>query len=365
MPSPFDPIVNYLMPQMRRQYNGFPFDRDFVVSILTSVIKEYKELLKTNNFSTETPGVIASDFTRYICGYHFAFVSSMHEVNIRKTEADPNYKKMIVERISKAVFLLEKNNLTLNKIIDEHHPVYCDFNVLLDYLLHMVVRSWPLVADSPQFAVLKMFESAILKAQGVTTLLAKGLELDALVVWRSLHEMECVLKVLCDYGKPVILLYNRFDKFDKVTSNMPEEILNEYNRRTAELNINLGNPNEVDHFENYGWLVAIPNKTITKRNLNFKFLEEIAGLSARYRDYQYASDALHMNTKTLKWNRLDIAEHVILSCYNTIDTILNSLKKFLETLGIRFFDDSLAANYGQTLQVSINMFLRFVESRKH
>ncbi len=364
MPSPFDPIVNFVVPQMRRQYNGFPFDRDFVVAVLTGAVKEYKELLKNNNFSTDTPGVIASDFTRYICGYHYAFVSAMPAADIRRTEADPAYRKMLVDKISRAVFLLEKNNLSVTKIINEHQPVYCDFNILLDYLLHVVLRVWNLVRDLPHFSVLKMFESAILKAKGVTTLLSKGLELDALVVWRSLHEMECVLKVLCDNGLPLIELYNRFDRFDKVSDNMPEDILGEYRKRTAELNINLNNPNEVDHFENYGWLSGIPGRNVTKRNLNFKYLEETAGLGMRYRDYQYASDALHMNTKTLKWNRLDVSEHVVLCCFNTIDTLIVSLKTFLESLGQRCFDENLATGYRKSLQLSINLFQKFIAARK-
>lgn len=364
MPSPFDPIVNYILPQMRRQYSGFPFDKDFVIAVLTGVVKEYKNILKANNYSTDTPGVIASDFTRYICGYHFSFVCSMGEMDIRKLEADPNYRKMLIEKISKSIFLLEKNNLTISKIVDEHQPIYCDFNILLDYLLFVLLRAWNLLRDTPEFTVLKMFESAILKTKGVVTLLSKGLELDGLVVWRSLHEMECVLKILCTYGQPLITLYNRFDKFDKSSKNMSPEVLEEYNERTKALGINMHNPNEVDHFENYGWLTGIPNMEITKRNLNFKFVEDLAGLGLRYRDYQYASDALHMNTKILKWNRLDIVEHVVLCCFNTIDSILVSLKEFLSNMNLNFLDENLATSYRDALQLSIATFKKFLFARR-
>ena len=115
---------------------------------------------------------------------------------------------------------------------------------------------------------------------------------------------------------------------------MDEQTRADFNAKTAAFGINLKNANEVDHFENYGWMGAVPDLTLTKWNLNFRYLEDLAGLSDKYREYQVACDASHMNAKILKWNKRRVLDFVVKRCFNSDLFLLSKYTAFLSENGI-------------------------------
>ena len=205
-------------------------------------------------------------------------------------------------------------------------------------------------------AVMKLFEKAFLKLKGIMTLISRGLEQEAIVVWRSLHELECVISVLCKYDEKVIEEFETFDRFSEKRDDMDEQTQADYDARIKAFGINIKNNNEVDHFENYGWMGAIPGLELTKWNLNFRFLEDLAGLGEKYKEYQVACDASHMNAKILKWNKLRVLDFVVKRCFNSNLFIISNYTKFLTDNGARI-DHNVVGKMISDLKNIIDIFL--------
>lgn len=326
-------ILAYTLPKLRSEYGGFTFPQSFVSAMLVKVIDRYREKLTKNGINPALYGLPAPDIVKYICGYHYAFTCHMSDAKRIATSNDIGYRESLAASVTESIFVLENIKTSAVRIINEYNPVYCRFNILLDYLLNVGIKARMQIKERTSLAVMKLFETAFLKLKGIMTLVAKGLEKEAIVVWRSLHELECVISVLCKYGKSVIEEFETFDRFSN-TETMDEKTRADFDAKTTAFGINLKNANEVDHFENYGWMGAVPELTLTKWNLNFRYLEDLAGLSEKYKEYQVACDASHMNAKILKWNKRRVLDFVVKRCFNSNLFLLSKYTAFLSENGI-------------------------------
>ena len=350
-------ILDYTLPKLRPEYGGFTFPRSFIAQMFQGVAAKYHEKLVKNGINPSLYGLAAPDIVKYICGWHYAFTKNMPEQKRIEACGDPEYRNMLISGVTESIFVLENIKTSAVRIINEYNPIYCRFNIMLDYLLSLGIRAQKSNKHEVFAAVIKLFEKAFLKAKGILMLISKGLEQEAIVVWRNLHELECVLAILCENDESVIKEFQTFDRFSADTEKMDEETKAEYDKKIAEFNINIKNNNEVDHFENYGWLAAIPGQTLTKWNLNFRYLEELAGLSEKYKEYQIACDASHMNGKILKWNKIHVLDFVVKRCFNSVLFIIKNFTKFLEKYNIPVEHPIIGKMIGE-LKAIIDVFLK-------
>ncbi len=325
-------LLDYTLPKQRAEYGGFTFPRSFIAEMFIGVLERYRARLTMQGINPALYGVPAPDIIRYICGYHYAFTGGMDEKTRIAATHDESYRARLVADVAESIFILENIKTSAKRIINEYNPVYCRFNILLDYLLTVGLKGNAACKERTSKAVYKLFETAFLKLKGIMMLAAKGLEKEAIVVWRSLHELECVISVLCKYGKNTIEEFETFDRFSD-PEHMDEKTRADYDEKTKAFGINLKNANEVDHFENYGWLGAVPDLQLTKWNLNFRYLEDLAGLSDKYKEYQVACDASHMNAKILKWDKRRVLEFAVKRCFNSNLLLVNKFTEFLSADG--------------------------------
>ncbi len=325
-------ILDYTLPKLRAEYGGFTFPRSFVSEMFVNVSGRYRARLTAQGINPVLYGVPAPDIIKYICGYHYAYTATLTEQQRIEKTRDEAYRSQLVTDVAESVFILENIKTSAKRIINEYNPVYCRFNILLDYLLTVGLRGNAACRERTSKAVYKLFETAFLKLKGIMMLTARGLEKEAIVVWRSLHELECVISVLCKYGRDVIEEFETFDRFSD-PERMDEKTRADYDEKTKAFGINLKNANEVDHFENYGWVGAVPGVQRTKWNLNFRFLEDLAGLGDKYKEYQVACDASHMNAKILKWDKRKVLEFAVKRCFNSNLLLVTKYTAFLNENG--------------------------------
>ena len=351
-----DEILDYTLPKLRAEYGGFTFPRSFIADQLARILERYKAKLVASGINPALYGVPAPDIVKYICGYHFAYSAHMTDAERIALTSDRAYRNSLVLNVTEELFILENIKTSAVRIVNEYNPVYCRFNILPDYMLNIGIKNPARDKDHTVMAVMKLFENAYLKLKGIMTLIARGLEKEAIIVWRSLHELECVIAVLCKYDRSVVEEFETFDRFSEKRDDMDETTQAEYDEKIKKFGINLKNNNEVDHFENYGWLGAIPDLEMTKWNLNFRFLEDLAGLAEKYKEYQVACDASHMNAKILKWNKQRVLDFVVKRCFNSNLFIISNYTKFLETNGLRPDHKIIGKMIGDLKQI-IDIFL--------
>lgn len=325
-------ILDYTLPKLRAEYGGFTFPRSFIAEMFVKVLNQYRVRLQSSGINPLLYGVPAPDIVKYICGYHYAYSYNTDDTGRIAMTRDPAYRERMAADVTESIFILENIKTSAKRIINEYNPVYCRFNILLDYLLAVGLKGNAACTVRTEKPLYKLFETAFLKLKGIMMLVSKGLEKEAIVVWRSLHELECVIAVLCKYGNDVIEEFETFDRFSD-PEKMDEKTRADYDEKTTKFGINLKNANEVDHFENYGWMGAVPDMQLTKWNLNFRFLEDLAGLSEKYKEYQIACDASHMNAKILKWDKRKVLDFVVKRCFNSNLFIVGKFTEFLVQSG--------------------------------
>lgn len=343
-------------PNCARNTAGLRSPHPFVADALRRVQEAYRARMTAAGINPAMHGASALQIIKYICGYHFAHTARL--TNTARTEVanDEAYRSALVVNVTESLFILENIKTSAVRLVNEYNPVYCRFNILLDFLLGFGVKVRAQVAEHSYQTVMKLFETAFLKLKGIMSLIAKGLEKEGVIVWRSLHELECVIAVLCRYGKAVIEEFESFDRFGVPRDEMSEEVAAEYDEKIKAFGINIKNNNEVDHFENYGWICAVPDMTPTKWNLNFRFLEDLAGLGEKYKEYQVACDASHMNAKTMKWNKQKVLDFVVKRCFNSAIFLIGEYTKFLEGNGIALPSGNVGKMIGD-LKSMIDIFL--------
>lgn len=351
-----DEVIDYTLPRLRKEYGGFTFPRTFIAEILRGVLDSYRIRLLSAKINPALDGVPAPDIVKYICGHHFALTARLTEEERSAVISDNIYKRDLILNVTEAIFILENIKTSAVRIVNEYNPVYCRFNMLLDFLIGMEMKYRDAADDKAFRSVVKLFETAFLKLKGILTLVSRGLEKEGVIVWRSLHELECVISVLCKYGRDVVTEFDAFDRFHRKREDMDADTAALFDKKITAFGINVKNNNEVDHFENYGWLGAIPELTLTKWNLNFRYLEELAGLADKYKEYQVACDASHMNAKTMKWDKQRVLDFVVKRCFNSTLLLINDYCKFFEDNGIEF-DKNAIGKMISDLKDAIDAFL--------
>ena len=95
-----------------------------------------------------------------------------------------------------------------------------------------------------------LFKKSMLTTKGVIGLLAAGNSCDAVILWRHLHELECVLIVLCTKGEDLFFRYiKHMEYFDMENNPRAEELQQRLSEECKAFGVK-----ERNAFINYGWL---------------------------------------------------------------------------------------------------------------
>ena len=180
---------------------------------------------------------------------------------------------------------LSLNNLSYNQssLANRFSPQISTLYVYINFMLNIVESKW--TKKDPKFTLLSdLFMKSISIGKCTLDLLVKGFNTEAFSCWRTLHECECTLQILSQYGEPVVRAYLKHMQFGiafrdsmtdkeeqtKIFMSMKEE-MKEYDLKSK----------DIKKYIEYGWLYSVPGvKGNEKFKLNFRDgLEMIAGLS--------------------------------------------------------------------------------------
>lgn len=271
---------------------GRAYDLGFVREMYARVKAQYLEELKRRKIRLRAlDGARLDEIVSYIWYYHLFHTSHLPPELAARAEQDEKYRAALVRDV--AVRIVINEHLNVNKISNtsEYSPEIATFNMACSYSLFVLggFRG----ADARMNGLNNLFKKAMVTIKSTVQLLAAGNSCDAVILWRHLHELECVLIVLCSRGDDMFTHYVRHMEY----LNM------EGNPRAEELQARLSEEckayaiKERNAFVNYGWLVYVDGfrEGFGKEyRLNFKDgLQKIAGQSARHAAYAAASKILH------------------------------------------------------------------------
>ncbi len=295
MPNLIDEMENRIfIAQMARlaRITGAAVRPAFIAEMYGKVKGRYVEELKKRKIRLrELDGARLDEIVSYIFYYHIFHTSHLPSELVQKLEGDAAYRECLVRDVAVYIVINEHLNVEKRSNTSEYSPEIAAYNMACSYTLYVLgsVRG----DDRRMNGMNNLFKKAFVTIKSVVGLLAAGNSCDAVILWRHLHELECVLSVLGAGDDDLFFRYVRHMEYLNMESSPHAEALQE--RLSQECKAY--GVKERNAFVNYGWLLYVPGfrEGMGKEyRLNFKDgLQKAAGLSARHAAYASASKILH------------------------------------------------------------------------
>ena len=336
---------------------GRTVDGAFISEMYKQVKARYLEELKKRIIRLrELDGARLDEIVSYIFYYHIFHTSHFPPEIVKKAESDPAYREVLVRDVAVYIVINEHLNVEKRSNTSEYSPEIAAYNMACSFSLYALgsIKG----TDRRMNGMNNLFKKSLVTIKSVVGLLAAGNSCDAVILWRHLHELECVLAVL---GKGDDELFFRYVKHMEYLNMEGNPHADELNARLSEECKAFG-VKERNAFVNYGWLLHVPGfrEGMGKEyRLNFKEgLQKAAGLTERHAAYASASKILHPSAWVVAIRDDKFYKFTVFELYKSLVGIVGGIKDYL--LRYREFSQRPAEcdNYGK----SIDGYLKMIEA---
>ena len=351
--------VHIFAAQLARlsRLTGKTANADFIREMYERVKDRYVEELQNRKIRLRTlDGARLDEIVSYIYYYHIFHTSHLPEELTKKLESDEKYREMLVRDV--AVYIVINEHLNVEKISNtsEYSPEIAAYNMACSYSLYILVSFKG--TDRRMNGINNLFKKAMVTIKSVIHLLAAGNSCDAVILWRHLHELECVLIVLCTKGEDLFFRYiKHMEYFDMEGNPRAEELQQRLSEECKAFGVK-----ERNAFINYGWLEYVDGfrEGFGKEyRLNFKDgLQKIAGLSARHAAYASASKILHPSAWVVTIRDDKFYKFTVFELFRSLINIVTQIKGYVARY--RDFSEKPAEcdNFPRTVDGYLNMIAR-------
>lgn len=351
--------VHIFAAQLARlsRLTGKTANADFIREMYERVKDRYVEELQNRKIRLRTlDGARLDEIVSYIYYYHLFHTSHLPEELTKKLESDEKYREMLVRDV--AVYIVINEHLNVEKISNtsEYSPEIAAYNMACSYSLY-ILGSFK-GTDRRMNGINNLFKKAMVTIKSVIHLLAAGNSCDAVILWRHLHELECVLIVLCTKGEDLFFRYiKHMEYFDMEGNPRAEELQQRLSEECKAFGVK-----ERNAFINYGWLEYVDGfrEGFGKEyRLNFKDgLQKIAGLSARHAAYASASKILHPSAWVVTIRDDKFYKFTVFELFRSLINIVTQIKGYVARY--RDFSEKPAEcdNFPRTVDGYLNMIAR-------
>lgn len=208
-----------------------------------------------------------------------------------------------------------------DKLSSRFVPEISTITLYLNFILSMLDK-YP-SGDPQRTLLIDVMKKGFSMAKCVVSLLNGGFETEAFSTWRTLHENECILRVLVSNGEQVINKYIAHLEYalafrGALSKEKGDEL---FVKIKEEIRLHGLKSKDTKRFIEYGWLYAIPNvEKIEDFKLNFRDgVERVAGLRDKAKIYEMSSEIAH-SSPLLIYSRKE---------YFYLLTVLNVYESFL------------------------------------
>ena len=297
-----------------------------IYSNIESLIQKklYKE---ETNYSEET-------LAKYLLNEICYTIDDYQQFNIKDVLNEKVYQDQIVALVFDKFFFNELNPYKAVSLVNKESPIISTIDLNLNFILN---RISVIKKKNPQKdIVIDMMNKAFLMIKTVNYLLMNGSETEAFSTWRTIHELECVIKVIFDnqYIIPTYLqhiVYNNAfrDEFeDKVAQ---QAIIDDLKAHMKQHDLK---SKDMKKYIEYGWLYAV--KDIEKKEgfkLNFRNgLELAASLETYSQDYEMSSEVAHSSPLLIYSNKQFFKNITVVRTYESFlrleEIFFNLLKSY-------------------------------------
>lgn len=331
-----------------------------VLSLLTDA---YSRILETPADSkSSTDELLAHGVTLLEC----CFCSALFDYRLQ-LHAD---HQELLQRVLRLYEIFSDYDSTLLLAVPSQELHYFDPEIMI---LRALVRyleriNRPLAHVNPKVSLLNdIFETIFRKAAGFCQLLVLGLYSDAFVSWRTLHESECIIKLLVEGGEKVRQTYLDHIAYNNAYRNQDAFTKAELDQTFLEIkekmHLHSLKSKDMKKFIEYGWLYSSslydPEDVLFK--LNFRDgVEKLAGLTQYSSIYEGASEIAHSSSAFFYANADFCRDISLAMTYQTMERIAELYYQYMK-VHFTFHPDQFQR--AQELGKDVRLLSRFLSSK--
>ena len=332
-------------------------DPEFLREMYRRVKERYPEELKKRKIRLRAlDGARLDEIVSYIFYYHLFYTSRLPAEVVAKVEADEKYRSLLVRDVAVYIVINEHLNVEKRSNTSEYSPEIAAYNMACSFSL-FVLGSFK-GEDRRMNGMNNLFKKSMVTIKSVINLLAAGNSCDAVILWRHLHELECVLIVLGTKGEDLFFRYvQHMEYFDMESSPRAEQLQQRLSEECKAFGVK-----ERNAFVNYGWLLHIPEfrEGMGKEyRLNFKDgLQKIAGQSARHAAYASASKILHPSAWVVAIRDDKFYKFTVFELFRSLTNIAGQIKEYAARYRGSSVRPAECDNYTRTIDGYLEMIAR-------
>ncbi len=326
-------------------YEKLPFGKLDVSDYLYSIYEKVESDLKTRTNNSPKVDNIDALILDYVVQ---EFVYTMQELEddiIYDKIKDDIFTMRLIDILSDKIYFNEIKPYHSVNILSHQSPVISTMELNINFILNRIQAIKEVY--SRKDILLDMLTKAFLMFKSVNYQLASGFETEGFSTWRTIHELECVIKLIFEneYIIPVYLrhiVYNNAFRNEFDDKDLQQETINELKVKMKSHDLK---SKDMKKFIEYGWLYSINDieKNVPGFKLNFRNgLEAAAGLSIYSTDYEMSSEVAHSSPLLIYSNKLFFCQITIVRSYETfmrLEKIFHAVLKRHDLVDSSSYDD--------------------------
>ena len=294
------------------------YDEEFLYELFNSLIEAYNNSEFENIDTTLFKNINTAQLFLYMLSEYDFCACNLNDEQILELNKNEVVMSMIISMALDKYITNEKINFNEVLYVSKYSV---NISTLMLYLNFMIKVMNQYSKNNPSLSLLSDILLKCVKISKCSLdLLIDGFETEAFSVWRTLHETECILRLLVIYKDPIIKEYlthmNYSLAYRKIIKDKEEtdKIFVEIKEKLKAHNLK---SKDMKKFIEYGYLFAIPNIELDKDfKLNFRDgVEKLAGLSQYSSLYEYSSEIAHSSPLMIYSNEKTLSHLTLSSLY--------------------------------------------------
>lgn len=314
---------------------GYPSEfEDYLFNALMVVASRVGERVsKSENLQKNVDLTVCLKYLAQEHIYNMNLIERPFVVNFMKSK---EYFDHLVMVTTDKVFFNEYLEYHSVAFIDRYNPLIS----LLIFFLNFIINKYqniPSTIDEGTRLELDILKKGFFMTKSVLNLLCDGFETEAFSTWRTIHEVECVAKILDD--KPYLIetyflhmnynnIYRGYEKDKEKVDAFYEEVKGKLKKWELK-------SKDFKKYLEYGWLYSIENwkEEYPELKLNFrKGLEYVAGLSNYSSLYEASSEIAHGSPLLIFSSKQYYLNLTIICLYETFIRMEKIFAKYISKL---------------------------------
>ena len=308
------------------------FDVDFLYNVYDISFTAICDLVQ-NNVLKNAIAINSYTLLNYIIGeYTYAIANRTEEEKIaflNKENSSIMMATVVSDKYMTMDFFPSKEKGLSNKYL----PPISSLDTFLNLMINMLNRY---EKNDPSKTLMRdLLHKSLSISRCILELLVNGFETEAMAAWRTLHECECILKLLDENDESVTHAYLKHmnysiafrnglgskEETDKVFVQIKEEM------KTKDLK-----SKDIKKYIEYGWLYSTKEYQENKEiKLNFRDgLETLAGLHVYSKLYEQTSEIVHSTPMLIYSSRVYYYLTALINTYESFFRIEKVFKKIFD-----------------------------------